>query len=142
MAFDVKLVNGDVSFDASGRLELIRESDKVIQEVLKVVGTSISSDLFNADYGLSVTTSSIGRPLSDASVFGIVQIELRKQLDQLMKEQRYLATVQTLAPSERIKQIDNITVERDSSEPRQLNISIDLTLQSTEPITIQTMIST
>ncbi len=141
MSFDLELVNGDIAFDAQGRLELVRDTDKLTQDVLKILETTLGSDVFDQNYGVSVNQNTVGQVIANNSIPAQVQAEIQGQLVKLQQEQQALASVQVITPAERIQLINNVTVVRDSIEPRQLNISIQLTAQNTTPITINTTVT-
>lgn len=140
MSFDVKVVNGDLSFDSQGRVDLVRDTNKLVQDVHKIIQTTRGYDPFDPRYGLTISTSAIGRPQSNPMLTSQVQAELQEQLDRLRKEQVALSGRQVITAEETIKQIDNVTVEQDTTDPRQINITIELTTQAQSPITVQDFI--
>ena len=140
MSFDVKIVNGDLSLDEQGRVELVRNNDKLVQSVLKLISTTLNSDVFAPDYGLSITTDSLGVPNTASVTEQKMQAEITLGIQRLQREQESLAQQQVLTPGERIRNIDNIAVEQDESDPRQFNIFIELTTFEQTPITVTTAI--
>ena len=140
MAFDLKLLNGDLSLDSVGRMELVRDSNKLVQEVLKLISTTLNSDPFNPNYGLTLTASSLGHITTANITAQRLESEIRFGLQSLQQEQLTLSRQQVLTSAERIKNIDSVIVEQDASDPRQYNIFIELTTQAQTPITVNTAI--
>lgn len=140
MAFDLRIRNGDLLFDEQGRIELVRNSNKLTQEILKFVTTTRGSDPYNPDYGLTITEASIGSVVSTLGLETSVEAEITTGLERLQAEQQVLQTQQRLTPSELLQQIDRVSVEQDTTDPRQFNIFISVTTQALTPITIDTAI--
>jgi phage baseplate assembly protein W len=140
MAFDLKIVNGDFSFDLAGRIELVRNNDKVVQEVLKLIGTTLGSDPFNPNYGVSVTESSIGKVSRASLTTQQLESEILTGIETLQREQQSLVRQQILTAAELIERIDGVSVVQDESDPRQYNIFIELTTKGQTPITVNTAI--
>jgi hypothetical protein len=138
MSFDIRIVNGDIAIDEIGQLALVRNIDKVAQDVLRIIMTSKGSDPFDTSYGISTTDRAIGAMPTTAIISTALEAEITTSLQKLVREQNRLSIVQTLTADERIREIDSVVVEQDPIEPRQLNVSISMTLETLEPITIQT----
>jgi len=138
MSFDVQILNGDLNLDSLGQLALVRNIDKVAQDVLRVIMTTRGSDPFDTSYGISTTNRAIGSMPTTSIISATLEAEISNSLQKLIREQNRLSTVQTLTADERIREIDSVVVEQDPIEPRQLTVSISMTLETLEPITIQT----
>lgn len=137
MSFDVKLLNGDVIFDTQGRLELVRDSNKIVQSVLKLLGTTIRSDPYSPEFGVSVTEDSVGSPIRSFAITQRFENEIEDGLLRLKREQQALSNFQFLTTAERIRSIDRVFVEMDKTDPRQFNVEIVLTTFSQTPITVE-----
>lgn len=140
MSFDIKIVNGDISFDGQGRAELVRNNNKLVQSVLKLISTSLGSDPFEPGYGLGITVDSLGSVTTASVTTQKLEAEILSGIQVLQAEQQTLARTQVLTPGEIIQNIDFVVVEQDASDPRQYNIFIELTTLEQTPITINTAI--
>lgn len=136
MSFDVKLVKGDLSFDDQGRIELVRNNNKLVQEVLKLISTTLGSDAFVSNYGISGINDLTGSYTTAAITEQRLESEIRTGIENLLVEQRELIRQQVLTPGERIRNIDRVVVEQDELDPRQYNVYIELTTGELTPITV------
>lgn len=140
MAFDMRIQNGDIVFDDQGRIELVRNNNKLVQEVLKLINTTIGYDPFNPNYGISATADTLGSITTANITSQRLESEITRGLQLLQDEQQSLSRQQIITPGERIVNIDNIIVEQDEIDPRQYNIFIELTTGEQTPITVTTEI--
>jgi len=140
MSFDIKIINGDLAFDEQGRAELVRDNNKLVQSVLKLISTTLGSDPFEPGYGLGVTTESLGSITTASVTTQKLEAEILAGVEALQAEQQSLMRTQVLTPGEIIQNIDYVVVEQDASDPRQYNIFIELTTLERTPITINTAI--
>jgi phage baseplate assembly protein W len=138
MSFDVAIVNGDLSIDDLGQLALVRDINKVAQDVVRVITTTKGSDPLNTSYGISSLTRAIGAMQATGTLAATLEAEITTSLNNLIAEQDRLALIQTLTTAERIQQIDSVVVTLEPADPRQLNVAISMTLESLEPITLST----
>ena len=136
MAFDIKIQNGDIAFDAQGRIELVRNNNKLVQEVLKLINTTLGYDPFDPSYGISATTNTLGSISTSSVTSQRLESEITRGLQRLKAEQLSLERQQILTPGERIENINSIIVEQDETDPRQYNIFIELTTGEQTPITV------
>lgn len=140
MSFDFRIINGDISFDDQGRTELVRNNNKLVQAVLKLISTTLGSDPFEPSYGLGITSASLGTLTTANITQQKMESEITSGLEALQAEQQSLAQIQVLTPGEIIQNIDYVVVEQDETDPRQYNIFIELTTLERTPITVTTAI--
>lgn len=140
MSFDLEIVNGDLDFDGQGRATLVRNNNKLIQSILKLISTTTGSDAFAPEYGVSITTDSLGTLTTASITEQQLQAEITEGIEALQAEQEQLSQQQVITPGERIQNIDSVVVEQDAQEPRQFNIFIELTTLERTPITVTTAI--
>ena len=140
MSFDIRIQAGDINFDSQGRLNLVRGQTKLFQDILKLINTTLGSDSYSPQYGVSLTEASVGIAINSSVRASIFQSEIQTGLIRLQQEQNILARTRRLTDDERIRQVDSVIVEQDSIDPRQFNIMIELTLYSSEQIQIPTNI--
>jgi len=138
MSFDVAVINGDLSIDDLGQLALVRDINKVAQDVIRIITTTKGSDPLNTLYGISSLTRAIGAMQATGTLAATLEAEITTSLNNLIAEQDRLALIQTLTTAERIQQIDSVVVTLEPTDPRQLNVAISMTLESLEPITLST----
>lgn len=138
MSFDIKIISGDFSFDSQGRFNLVRDNNKLVQDVLKLINTTLGADAFVPNYGVSITNVSIGALTTANVIAQQLEAEILTGIQRIQQEQQSLEQQQLLTPAERIQNIDQVFVEQDEVDPRQYNIFIELTTQARTPITVNT----
>lgn len=134
MSFDLKIKNGDLVLNSSGLLTSVIGNDKIRQDVVKIMLTNLESNRFHPRYGSALGSLQIG----DVADQKIVEMNLRNSAEEsiryLMSLQKAQAQTQVLSLSEVIIDITNISVGRDTSDPRLYTISVSLLTQKLDVI--------
>lgn len=136
MSFDLKLTNGNFDLDRTGTPALVRNEQKLQQDLLKIILTPIGSNKRYPWYGSTVNSSLIGRLLDpklfDAEAQSVLEFAINN-LIKLQKDQE--RSGQFLTPSEAISQIVEIIVEKSRFDGRQYNIAITVSTRRSNIIT-------
>jgi phage baseplate assembly protein W len=127
MSFDLRLQNGDVVLGADADFDTVVDHSKLAQDVIKMITTPLGSNKFQPAIGSLINKRLVGQVLNAQNTVTILQSSVEEALITLQKLQKQQAQTQALSPAETIIQINSITVERDSKEPRQLNVVLVLT---------------
>lgn len=131
LSYDLKLVDGDISIDAAGQIAIVKDEEKLIQDVLKLLFTSTGELAQHPWYGTALLTKVIGesvdpkltiKEVSSSIGFGLNNL---KQLQQLQQRDG-----QFLTNKELINSIQSINVKLDENDPRKMVISIELITKS------------
>ncbi len=143
MSFDLKIQDGDLVIASNGDLATVENTDKLVQDVLKIISTQIGSNPFFPWYGSPITKSLVGRAYDTNFISSIASQQLRASLERLQAMQReQLRTSQVVTPREQIAAISRVQVDRNITDPRffkivltvlskaflQVPIELDLTL--------------
>lgn len=136
MSFDFKLTNGDVVLESTGAPALVRNEEKLRQDLLKIILTPLGSSRRYPWYGSSINGSLIGR-LLDEKLFNseantIIKFAINN-LIRLQKDQE--RSGQFLTPTEALAQIVEISVERSRFDGRQYNIFVVVASRRSNVIT-------
>lgn len=136
MSFDLRAPNGDLELGSDGDVALVRDTDKLAQDVIKVLNTTLGSDPFNISYGSSLTTAHVGQALDPLMVTTRTQFIISQALDQMIATQAFQRTIQFVSDAETIVDFEAPIVEQDSQDPRQFNISVRAISRDLTPLTI------
>ena len=123
MSFDLKIRDGDLVLDSKSDLDIVEDSEKLVQDILKIVSTQLGSNPFFPWYGSPITKALIGRSYDTKFVSNIASQQLRATLETLQKMQKeQLKLDQYITPQEQIAAIQNVSVERNITDARYYRI--------------------
>jgi hypothetical protein len=141
MSFDLRIVKGDIAIERDGTLNLVRDNEKLRQDIVKILLTRLGENKFHPAYGSEIGALQIGG-FVDAE---FVELDLTASAEGAVRKiialQRGQVRKQFLSPGEIIVDIRSINVSRDLSDPRLYNIFISVLTQRlttiTETITVR-----
>jgi hypothetical protein len=126
MSFDLKLLNGDIVIGNSADFAIVIDNPKLIQDTIKMVTTPQGSNRFQPAIGSLVNQRLIGKILNAQTTIGVLQSSVQEALIILQKLQKQQMQTQMLSPAETLISITDVSVTRDSVEPRQLNVILKI----------------
>lgn len=126
MSFDLKIQNNDISISSGGDVELVRNTDKLVQDVLKIILTPQGSNKYYVWYGSVITSKVVGEVLGSYYTKLEITRAIQESLGNLMTMQQTQALYQYVSPEETIAAINYIDIGRDETEPRQYNILVSV----------------
>jgi phage baseplate assembly protein W len=142
MSFDFKIINGDLSLK-NGQLLTVVDSEKLIQDILKICLTSAGSNPLHPWYGSLISRTIIGSPLYSSILVQIAKNQLSTALDNLKNLQEIqVKSLQKVSADEQLNNILDISVIRNNIDPRLFNVSIKASSKGLKPITTNFKIST
>lgn len=125
MSYDLKIQNGDLQISSIGDLQKVENTEKLIQDILKIVTTPLGGNPFFPWYGSSVYNSLIGNPFSFQFIGSLASSQIRESLETLQKWQTaQTSRGQSVTPSELLAAIQEIKIERNQSDPRYFRVVI------------------
>lgn len=132
MSFDLKIEFNDLLIGNNGDLAIVRNNEKLGQDIIKGVLTPLGSNRFFGWYGSGLNINIIGQVL-DRSIREIeIQRSIEDVLNNIVKLQKAQSRDQYVSPSEQIASIKDISVFNET-DPRLYSISISvITRQMTE----------
>jgi hypothetical protein len=142
MSFDLRVLDGDISFDPQGNLEIVANTDKLAQDVVKMLNTSKGSNPFDPSYGTTLTEQSIGTIPDGHIIATKVEQEINSNLEKLMAEQATLRSRQVMTRSEMLAQVASVNVARDDFDPRQYNVIVEVLARDLAPLTFEFVVKT
>lgn len=119
MSFDLKIRDGDLVIGQNNDLDIVENTAKLIQDILKMIMTPLGSNPYFPWYGSPITRSLLGRALDQDFVANVATQQLRSSLERLASlQQSQFRRDQLVTASEQLAAIQHILVERNAVDPR------------------------
>ena len=135
MSFDLKIINSDLVIK-DGALQLVSDSEKLIQDILKMCLTTVGSNAYSPWYGSALSRSMIGNPSTGSVLIHMAKSQLTNSFENLKTLQdMQMKTYQKVSGDELLSAILDISIGRDQNDPRQFNISIKALNKSNKVLT-------
>lgn len=142
MSFDLKIIDGDLKI-INGELQQVIDSEKLIQDILKICLTSAGSNPLFPWYGSFLSKSIIGSPADNGITVQIAKSQLNTALENLKNLQGLqIKSSQRVSADEQLAGILNISVTRNATDLRMYNVVINVLTKGFKPITTAFKIST
>jgi hypothetical protein len=123
MSFDLKLFGGDLVIN-NGDLAVVEDSDKLVQDILKLVSTQLGSNPFFPAYGSPISQALIGT--SDV-VFAqdVATNQLQASIERLKDlQQDQIKTSQIVTAEEQISVIKDVSIKQARDDPRYYYVNL------------------
>jgi len=125
MSFDFKVEQGDLVIGPNGDLEKVENTDKLIQDILKILMTPVGTNIFFPWYGSLLSSALIGSPMEDEFIQVAATMQITSALQTLQTMQReQMASFQRVTASELLAAIKEVAVERSQIDPTYYAISV------------------
>jgi phage baseplate assembly protein W len=142
MSFDLKIINGDLSIK-NGALEQVIDSEKLVQDILKICLTPVGSNPLFPWYGSLLTRAIVGMTIDPDIVVEMSKSQLTTALENFKNLQGLqVKNLQRISADEQLAGILNIAVNRNALDPRVYEIVIKVLTKGSKPITTAFKIST
>lgn len=142
MSFDLKIVNGDLVVQ-NGQLKTVVDSEKLIQDILKICLTDVGSNPLNPAYGSFLSRSVVGNPMYTSVIVQIAKSQLNTCITNLQSlQQLQVKSFQRVSADEQLAAILGISVIRNETDPRLFSVQIRCMTKGFKPITTAFAIST
>lgn len=141
MSFDLKISKGDIVIERDGAVGVVFDNNKLRQDIVKILLTKLGENKFHPNYGSAVGALQIGAIQDQKFLELDLTNSAENAIKKLMSLQKQQMKRQYLRPGEIIVAIRDISVTRDSVDPRQYLIFVSVQTQAlttlTESITIK-----
>lgn len=142
MSFDLKIINGDLSI-SNGALKTVVDSEKLIQDILKLALTTAGSNPIHPWYGSFISRTLVGNPNLNAVLVQIGKSQLTSALQNLKDLQDIqLKSFQRVSADEQIAAISDISIVQSQVDPREFDVVIKALTKGLKPITTAFSVST
>jgi hypothetical protein len=118
MSFDLRIRDGDLSIGQDGDLTKVENTEKLIQDILKIVITPMGSNQFYLWYGSRVSKSLIGQIFDYEFLSTTASNQLQNALENLQRLQHEQARQQRVTPFELLAALRGVRIERNQVDPR------------------------
>jgi hypothetical protein len=127
MSFDLKIKNGDFVIGNNGDVDTVSNSEKLIQDILKILMTQSGTNKFHLWYGSLLSSNMVGQSFDKVFVSSFIENQIISSLNILQKLQKeQYGKGQKVTPNELLGAIRNVSVIRDSIDPTKFNISVNV----------------
>lgn len=126
MSFDLKIINNKLSINPNGSLQTVRDNEKLIQDILKIVLTSSGSNKIFHWYGSTLGTSVIGNVLEQSQLETEISRSIQSALNNLIALQKAQSRTQYVSAGETIAAIRGVYVLKSDEDPRLYEIGISV----------------
>ena len=142
MSFDLKLINGDFSLK-NGQLETAVDSEKLIQDILKICLTPAGANPIHPEYGSFISKTLIGSSLDPSIITQVGKSQLSNCLENLKNLQSLqVKSFQRVTADEQISSVSNIIVAFSEIDPRLITVEIRVFSKGLKPLTVRFKINT
>jgi phage baseplate assembly protein W len=118
MSFDFRINKGDIALGSDGDLDKVFDTEKLIQDVLKILSTPLGGNKFFSWYGSPLTDASIGQVADRKFINTMVNQIIRSNLETLQKLQKQqAASGQRVTAAELIAAVQGVSVNRNIVDP-------------------------
>lgn len=138
MSFDLLIRNGDLALGQNGDLEKVEDSNKLVQDVLKILHTRLGSNVFYPWYGSLISRSMVGQSFFDFEMLSSIgSSQLQNSIETLQRLQQKQATEQRVTPFELIAAVKDVRIEQNRVDPRFFLISVEIATRALSTVTVQ-----
>lgn len=135
MSFDLKISNGDLVIE-NGQLKTVIDSEKLIQDILKICLTTAGSNPLNPAYGSFISRTLVGSPMHTSVLVQIGKSQLNSCLENLKTlQETQVKSFQRVSADEQISAILDISISRNEFDPRLFSVRIKALSKGLKPIT-------
>jgi phage baseplate assembly protein W len=142
MSFDLKITDGDLVIK-NGDLQQVIDSEKLIQDILKLCLTTAGTNPLHPWYGSFLSRTIVGNPMDNTMLLSISQSQLTVALENLKGLQEIqLKNFQRVSADEQLGAVLDISVNRNKFDPRLFEVNIRALTKGLKPITTAFRVST
>lgn len=142
MSFDLKLRGGDLVI-TDGQLVTAVDSEKLIQDILKICLTTAGSNPIHPWYGSFISRTIVGNPNYSSMLIQIGKTQLSTALQNLKDLQDLqVKSFQRVSADEQISAIQDISININRVDPRLFDVRVSVISKGLKPISTSFRIST
>ena len=124
MSFDLKVVNGDLVL-SNGDVGTITGNNKLVQDLLKIALTTAGANVLQPWYGSLISRTLIGSYLDSNIIISVAKNQLQYAVENLKNLQNIqVSSGQKVTPDEQIAFINDISITRNTVDPRIFSVVI------------------
>jgi len=124
MSFDFKITQGDIKIGDDGDLAKVENTEKLIQDILKIATTRLGANQFYKWYGSPISNTLVGSVMDMEFTSTMASSQLQHSLEVLQKMQQEQIRRQSVTPAEQLAAIKEVKISRNTTDPRYFRIKI------------------
>lgn len=141
MSFDLKVIAGDLVLK-NGQLQTIVDSEKLIQDILKICLTTAGTNPLHPWYGSFISRTLIGNPNYTSVLVQISKTQLTTALTNLQQLQALqLQSFQRVSADEQLSAILDISVTQNPVNPTLFSIVVQVLSKGLKPVSTNFMVN-
>lgn len=142
MSFDLKIIAGDLVLN-QGSLVTVVDSEKLIQDILKICLTAAGTNPLHPWYGSFISRTLIGNANQTSMLVQIAKSQLTTALTNLQQLQNLqLQSFQRMSADEQITAILDISVLQSQINPTLFNVRVQVLSKGLKPISTSFAVNT
>lgn len=142
MSFDIKISKGDLAINR-GEIQTVVDSEKLIQDILKLCLTTAGSNPLHPWYGSFLSRTIVGSSMDTGMLVQISKSQLTSALENLKNLQSsQMRNYQVVTADEQLGAILDIMVTRSGNDPRLFDVKIKAITKGYKPISTAFRVST
>lgn len=141
MSYDIKLNRGDIAIQ-NGDLQTSVDSEKLIQDILKICLTTAGSNPLHSWYGSLLTRTIVGSSLDTNMLIQMAKSQLNSALENLKNLQNFQTkSFQQITADEQLGAVLDIIVYRNANDSRLFDVKIKALTKGFKPISTSFTVS-
>ncbi len=142
MSFDLKIKSGDL-FIQNGDLQVATDTEKLVQDLLKICITSTGTNPLHPWYGSMVSKTMVGSVLDNEATIQISKIQIENSIKNLKSLQELqVRQFQNMSPFEQINYIMDISITRSNDDYRFFKVKVKVLSKGLKPLSTSFDITT
>jgi hypothetical protein len=142
MSFDLKIISGDLSIK-NGSLQTVVDSEKLIQDILKICLTTAGTNPIHPWYGSFISRTIVGSAMDTSMLLNIAQSQLISCLENLKSLQELqVKSLQRVSADEQLNAVLAVSIVRNKIDLRYYDIKIKALTKGLKPISTNFNVST
>lgn len=124
MSYDLKISNGDLMIGTNGDLQKVENSEKLEQDILKILLFPIGGNRFARFYGSPISANMVGSTYDMEFLNTYGSAGVKTALETLQKLQRQQIANQKMTPAEILAAVQEVKIDRNAIDPRYISIIV------------------
>ena len=142
MSFDFKISNGDWVVGSNGDFQKVENTEKLIQDVLKIITFPLGKNIFFRWYGSPVSKTLVGTAFDMEFISTTASSQLMTALETLQRLQLEQAKRQRVTPFEQIAAVQRVIIERNTVDPRYFSVVAKIATRALTTVQAELQINT
>ncbi len=137
MSFDLRLLDGDLVLNKDGSLDVVVDTEKLMQDGIKMLITPVGGNKLHQWYGCMINKFLVGNVFDIDFTLDTARQQISSALENLMMWQRQQAKTQNLSPAETIVQIQSVYVNTNKNDKRYVDVKVYIISGELKPIELK-----